>query len=288
MITIGIVTWNEKNTLRDILERVINEDYHDDVKIIIVAGGNSIPVAEEYSLKNKDIFHIKELQRAGKPSALNLILDMASGDYIIFIDGDVYLQKGFIKGLINKFDNGVGIVTSQPVTMNSKNTMIGFWQHFLLSIAHEQRLKNEFKFASGSLFALRKGIIKSIRTDALADDALISRIVFENGYKIVYNSDVKVGVKFPTKLKDWISQKRRCIVGHHQINMWKGKQKESRGFSGEAKGIKKAFEYCSNLKEYIWMMTLIPFRALVWALSFWDFFSNKSFFEIWKHVESAK
>ncbi len=287
MITVGIATWNEKKTIGKVLDILLDEDYGQGFEIIVVAGGNSIPVAEKYVKKNKNIILVKEIKRKGKPNALNQIFKKANGKYIILVDGDVYLKNGFSKKLINEFDDETGIVTSRPKPINSRNNIIGFWQHFLLDIAHKKRSNEKFIHAAGPLYAIKSGIIKTIRADTLADDALISRMVFDKGWKIKYASNVIVKVKYPEKIRDWIIQKRRTISGHHQINKWLGKE-DWRSFSGEAKGIFSAFKYCKSIKEYLWMTKLIFFRTIVWILSYWDIITKKDFMKIWKPIESAK
>ena len=59
---------------------------------------------------------------------------------------------------------------------------------------------------SGYLYAFRKNLIDKIPENALAEDAVISHMIYEQGYKTAYTPNAKVFIKYPTNMKDWIIQ----------------------------------------------------------------------------------
>jgi cellulose synthase/poly-beta-1,6-N-acetylglucosamine synthase-like glycosyltransferase len=293
MITFGIATWNEGGTIGKVLDIILNEKLSQKFEIIVVAGGNSIPVVKNYAKKHKIIGFLEEKDKSGKPSALNKIFELAKGEFIILTDGDVFPKEGFTNALLNGFSNAkIGAVTGRPVSLNSRETMLGFWQHFLTDVGgHERRLmanKSGVMLVSGYLYALRAGLIKDIPLDSLADDAVISYLLLQKGYLIGYAPDAVVEVKYPTTLKDWIKQKKRTIAGHHQTASW-FKTKEWRSFSKEASGFFEGFRYAKSPKELLWFFALAFFRAYVWLLSFYELYIlRKSFEKIWRPVQTTK
>lgn len=290
MITVGIATWNEGNTIGKVLDILLDEDYGQSFEIIVVAGGNSIPIVKKYSKRYRKVKFIEEKVKGGKPRALNIIFKKAKGDYIILTDGEVFSQKGFAKALLRGFvDKTVGAVSGNPKPTNSRNTMLGFWQHFLNNVADIKRKNTQGRMlVSGYLYCIKKGIVKEVNPEALADDAVISYTILSKGYKIRYAPDAVVMVKYPTTISDWMTQKKRNLAGHYQTAKWFS-TKEWRSFGSEASGFGLGLKFAKTPKELIWFFILVYYRLLAWFLAFWDLkVRNKGRKEIWTPVETTK
>src|SRR5690606_1083265 len=99
-------------------------------------------------------------------------------------------------------------------------TKLGYWSHVLVEGAHQIRLARDaagdFLLCSGYLFAARRALIPPIPEDALAEDAVISHHIAEQGYQICYAPDADVSVKYPTTYADWLRQKVRSAGGYAQ------------------------------------------------------------------------
>jgi cellulose synthase/poly-beta-1,6-N-acetylglucosamine synthase-like glycosyltransferase len=248
----------------------------------------------EFAKKTKTNIKIIADAGRGKPAALNLCFKEAKGDILVLTDGDVILDENSIIKLLKPFsDPKVGIVSSRPSSLNSRNNFFGYISHLLTDVgAHQTRLKkkekNEFMVCSGYLMALRKGIVRKIPENSLADDAVISHLVYESGYKTDYAPNAKVYVKYPTNLQDWIKQKRRSTAGYPQLKyLIKGKER-MRNFKQESFGLFKIFSYPKNLKELIWTVMLIFLRLYLWSIVFYEIKIKKSGMELWQRVESTK
>lgn len=232
----------------------------------------------------------------GKPSALNIAFTQAKGKILILTDGDVSLAEGALKELLGKIVgiNKAGLITGRPVPVNRRNNLFGFWSHFLTQAAHQQRShrhqNNFYMDGSGYLMAIRKELVKQMPKNILVDDAWLSYQVWNQGYKIEYAQKAKVEVKFPTNLSDWVTQKKRTLSGHLQLKKIQLKHDHSmRGFFEETKGLKLAFTYPKNIKEYFWILLLIVIRFYVWLVVYWERkILKKSYSGNWKRIESTK
>jgi len=293
MISIIITTFREPSviqTLKSIMEQNTVE------KEILVAAPDkeTQDVVTEFAKKNKINIKIIADAGIGKPAALNLCFKEAKGDILVLTDGDVILDENSIIELLKPFsDLKVGIVSGRPISVNSRNKFFGYISHLLTDVgAHQTRLnkkeKNEFMVCSGYLMALRKNIVKKIPENSLADDAVISHLVYEAGYKTDYAPNAKVYVKYPTNLKDWIKQKRRSTAGYPQLDyLIKGKER-MRNFKQESFGLFKIFSYPKSLKELTWTFMLIFLRLYLWSIVFYEIKIKKSGMELWQRVESTK
>lgn len=294
MISIIITAFKEQKTIGKAIESVLSNNIREKYEILVLApDAETLNEAKKYSKKHKQIKLIKD-EGKGKPSALNIVFKRAKGNILILTDGDVYIAKDSIQLMLEPFkDPKVGIVSGRPISLNSRNEMLGYWSHLLSDTAHKLRIKrtsqNKMIVCSGYLYAFRKNIIKSVPSEALSEDAVISHLVYDAGYKTAYAPKAEVYIRYPTNFSDWIKQKKRSAGGYNQLNsMVKGKER-MRSFSKESSGILEVLSYPRSIKEFFYTINLIFARIYLWLLIFRDInFKKQNLKKIWVRVDSTK
>lgn len=101
-VSVIIPVYRAEKFIHECIESVLNQT-HTDLELILVDDGspdNSGAICDEYALKDNRIkvFH---QQNGGVCAARNKGLDMATGDYILFLDSDDYMPKDALKTLYN-------------------------------------------------------------------------------------------------------------------------------------------------------------------------------------------
>ena len=259
--------------------------------------------------KCNEIRYIKD-PGIGKPAALNLALKEAKGDVFILTDGDVYPNAYAVRELTRFFEHSqkVGAVSGRPKSISPRTTMLGYWSHVLANMADvtRRRFTKERKpiTCSGYLYAVsRRALVEidehgketmlQMPEDILSDDAYVSYIIENRGFKILYSSAAQVFVKYPSTFSDWIKQKARSTGGYVQLEKMgvapKNKKNIMRGFWQEAKEITTIFKYAKNLKEVAWTGLLVLARMYLWLKIWYERRLNeKSFEETWTRIETTK
>lgn len=100
-ISVIIPIYNVEKYLRKCLNAIVNQTYKN-LEIILVddeSPDNCSKICEEYAKKDERIIVIHK-KNGGQASARNRGLDIATGDYISFIDPDDYIEKDFYEHLI--------------------------------------------------------------------------------------------------------------------------------------------------------------------------------------------
>ena len=288
MFSILITTSNEPQTLKKLLNQIFSEKFKEDFEVLVVAPDNK---SKDIALSFPKVYFWQDKGK-GKPAALNLVVPYIKGDILVLTDGDVLPAKGAIQQLVSALrDNtALGAISGQPVPMNSKDNLFGFFSHFLTFAAHKWRERNmstgEYLDCSGYLYACRSSLFPLLPSDILADDSFVSQEIWKKGYKIGYLAEAKVFVKFPVNLSDWLKQKRRSTGGSQMKNQ-KSKIKK-RNFKQEVFwGIKLFFSYPKNLKEFFWLILLYFLRFYLWLDIFWRI-KIKNQANLWQRVESTK
>lgn len=292
MISIIITAYKEEKSIGKAIESILENNLPKEYEIIVLAPDEeTLNKAKEYTIKNKRIKLLKDSGN-GKPVALNQAFKIAKGDILILTDGDVYVGDYSIPYILEKFNNPkIGAVTGRPISINNRNTMLGFWSYVLSDVAHRRRLKalrlRKRIFCSGYLYAFRKGLINKIPEETLSEDGFISNVIYSKGYGIDYSPKSEVYVKYPNNFDDWIKQKKRSVGGYNQIRRWVGS--EIRSFKKESSGILDIFKYPENLREFFFIFMLILARIYLWSLIFVEInIKRKKLKNIWLRVDSTK
>ena len=275
------------------IESILKNNLAEKYEILVVAPDDeTLNAAKIYSKRNRNIRLIRDLGK-GKPAALNMVLKKAKGNILVLTDGDVYLGKNSINYLLDYFKTKtVGAVCGRAISLNKRNSMLGYWSHLLTDAAHTERLKRyrekKFLVCTGYLYAVRK-VFNKVPEKSLADDAWISHKIWEYGYDIVYEPKAKVYVKYPPSFKDWIKQKRSSAGGAHQIEKdFKHNPKMRNLWTEMIYGPAKALSYARSPKELLWSLLLFPSRLYLWGLTYYDYWTKKKFEDVWLRVDSTK
>lgn len=315
MISIIITAWKEEKTIGKAINSLVNpnwNDYKDKFEIIIVCPDDKTWIKAKETADRFRFVNIKRVKdpKKGKPTALNLAFKEAKGEILILTDGDVYFSKNVISRIFKFFkDPKVGGVTGRPISLGKKDSFMQFANHFYADVAHHKRMvtmrndvsgrslkvvskKPRFFILSGYISAIRNIPKLHVPEDCLIDDAYLSYLLHNEGYKLRYEPNAVVFVKYAQNLTDWYRQKLRSVGGYEQL--WKygviTKHTKVRNFWKELEyAIWYPFTYVKGIKQALWALFLYPTRLLLWIRIFWQQrIMKKGFAETWVRIESTK
>jgi cellulose synthase/poly-beta-1,6-N-acetylglucosamine synthase-like glycosyltransferase len=292
-LSVIITAYREARTIGQAIDAFLPQLPQDAEILVVCPDPETIKVADEYASRYPAVGHVPDAQR-GKPAAINAGLKAARGDIIVLSDGDVVVADDALEPLLAPFaDPQVGAVSGRPLSASPRATLMGCWSHLLVDSAHRMRLDRQrtgdFIFGSGYLFALRRGLIERIPEDALAEDAVISHRIAEQGYHIRYAPQAHVFVKYPTTYRDWLRQKVRSAGGHAQDYVRKSPQKMRSAWLETLHGTHLALSFPTSLREVLWTLLLFPARLHLWLLVLINVrLLRRPLKELWKRVETTK
>ena len=181
MISIIITAYKEHKTIGKAIQSMLNNKLKDFEILVVAPDKGTLDVAKKYSKKDKRVKTLTD-PGEGKPFALNLAVKKAKGDILVLTDGDVYVSNDALHYLLQPFERkNIGACSGNPISLDSKKTMLGFWAYALSSVANDRRIKaSQMKkrfFCSGYLFAIRKKLfpkLKPFKAISFASRASIS------------------------------------------------------------------------------------------------------------------
>lgn len=134
VVSVIIPVYNVEKYLSDCLESVCNQTYTS-LEIIVVddeSPDNSGKIADEFSKKDQrvKVLHIKNRGAAG---ARNAALDICTGDYIMFVDSDDWLEN-----------NAIEIMMKHMISNNCDMVLCQYYDEFIGAAEKHTFLESDF------------------------------------------------------------------------------------------------------------------------------------------------
>jgi len=265
MISLIVTAYEDPKSTKESMKILLNQkNFHEKFELIAACPDEPTKkVIMDYQKKYPEIIkYVKQEYGSGKNRLMNKIIKIAKGDILVWTDGNKFLEENSIELILKPFkDPKVGAAGGRPTAINDRKTMLGYWSHLLTNASDKVRQMRSEKGGlveqCANLLAVRKGIINEIPLD-VAEDAIISYMVYEKGYKNVYVKEARVLVLFPRNFKDWVKQKVRSIKAHEALNKYVTKKDvKMKSFSNEIfYGIYLSLSFPKYLNEFYWTLLL--------------------------------
>jgi biofilm PGA synthesis N-glycosyltransferase PgaC len=296
-ITVGICAYNEDKNIGKLLQNVLNEqELSPDSEVLVVCSGctdNTAKVVNEYAAKDSRVKVYFEKERRGKASAINYILANAKSDILLFISADTLPKKASFSKLTLKLKiPNVGIVSGNPVPVNSPNSLVGrivqlMWRFH----GHVFEELNDAGLArhATEVFCIRKGIVDKIPAETVNDDAYIAVTAKKKGWLIKYSAEAQVSICGPKTFREYFQQRRRIIFGHYQLRKLTGESPQYLVHMMPLHPV-KTVKLCLWLFAHYDPLTLATFlhtEFLVNATAIFDVALGKNHFQ-WTALPSTK
>ncbi len=112
-ISVIVPVYNSELYLEECIESVLNQTY-DNFELILINDGssdNSKYICDKYEKKDNRV-RVKHICNSGVSVARNIGISISTGDYIVFVDSDDYINPDMLKELynyINKYNTDMVI-----------------------------------------------------------------------------------------------------------------------------------------------------------------------------------
>lgn len=155
-VSVIIPCYNIEQHLPKCIESILNQSF-DDFELLLINDGSTDDtkvVCESYAKQDSRIkvFHQKN---AGVSAARNLGLQQATGDLLIFIDGDDYIKKDYIEQLVNNYVEGnwlicgmINVRNENPICNKDFQNLLDIHPERMISKSNFMNLLKYYSFSS--------------------------------------------------------------------------------------------------------------------------------------------
>ncbi len=123
-ISVVIPVYNCEKTLKRCIDSILAQTIIDKIEIIMVNDGSSdssFEVMNDYYNKYPETIRILSQYNRGQSVARNLGINLATGKYVGFVDGDDYINNCFYEKMLELMDESTDLVISKRYNSNQLN-----------------------------------------------------------------------------------------------------------------------------------------------------------------------
>jgi cellulose synthase/poly-beta-1,6-N-acetylglucosamine synthase-like glycosyltransferase len=224
-VSIILAVHNGAPLLRQKVAHLLSLDYpRDRMEIEIVSDGSTDgtdDILKEF--RNPQIRCSRCSEHSGKAAALNLGMQSATGEILLFLDIRPWVESNALQLLLSNFaDPRVGCVAGELVLREEGHDpatkAVGglYWRY-------EQWIRNcEAKVDSplgvyGGFYAIRRKLASTLPEGTILDDMLQPLSVIRQGYRSVLDLRARVYDIWPKSLRGEFHRKVRTLAGNFQL-----------------------------------------------------------------------
>lgn len=232
-VSVVISAKNEERFIGKRIENLTAQDYpKQQLEIIIVSDGSTDKTNEivaEYeqttSQERTNLPKVKLIslpKSKGKPNAVNLGINAAKGEIIVFADARQTFEPVAIKHLIANFnDPTVGCVSGELLfledTKSSIKAEMGLYWKYEKKIRKIESSIGSVAGATGAIYAIRKSLYQRLPPETLLDDVLTPMNIVLQGYRCIFDSTARAYDIFSKDAEQEWLRKVRTLAGNWQF-----------------------------------------------------------------------
>lgn len=225
--SVGICATGDAD-LEELMNSVFNDARTTDVplrEVTVVASacsGRAVEELQRISRQDPRVHVVIEKERHGKADAINKILGLSSGRFLVLVNSDARPESGAIAKLLSVIssDRTAGVVSANPVPQRVQGLVSSLVD--LMWNAHNNcslmlNHMNISNHSSDELVVVRSSAVGRLPQGLVNDGAFLAATAKRRGYAVKFCAPARVGVNSPKRLADAIGQRRRILFGHTQV-----------------------------------------------------------------------
>jgi len=217
LISVIIPAYNAKSTIIKTLTFLHQQDYNDEIEIIVVNSSQD-NIKEIIQSKFPDVNVIQLEKRAFTGDAKNVGLKKARGNIIAFIDSDCIAEKNWLSTIKKLYTQGYKLVGGSIGNMNPGN-IVSKAEYFLelIQLSPGSRARYVSLISTANCFFAREifdkhGNFPTIRKGV---DMLFSYNLIEKKEKILFSPEMKIYHACTTNFLKYL--KKQILHGEYSI-----------------------------------------------------------------------
>jgi cellulose synthase/poly-beta-1,6-N-acetylglucosamine synthase-like glycosyltransferase len=221
-VSVVIACHNEARNIEARLRNLLECDYpQEQLEIILISDGSTdltAEVARRFAPARLRVFAYE--RQMGKAIALNVGVELATGEVIVFADARQRFEAQAIRELVANFaDPAVGAVSGELLLDGGA----GVGESVGLYWKYEKWIrKNESRFdsvigATGAIYSIRKSLWQPLPSMTILDDVYTPMQIAMTGHRVVFEDRARAYDKAANSARREFARKVRTLTGNYQL-----------------------------------------------------------------------
>jgi biofilm PGA synthesis N-glycosyltransferase PgaC len=224
--TLVVAAYNEEHYIAEKIKNTLALKYPaGKLKFLFITDGSndSTPdIIREYP--QIELMH--EPARSGKIVAIHRAMKHVNTEITVFTDANTFLNEDAIINICRHYaDQTVGAVAGEKRVQVNENADAsaageGFYWKYESTLKKWDSELYSVVGAAGELFSVRTAFYKPVSVDAILDDFMISMLIAQQGYRIVYEPTAYATETSSANVTEELKRKIRIAAGGIQSIIW--------------------------------------------------------------------
>jgi lipopolysaccharide/colanic/teichoic acid biosynthesis glycosyltransferase len=223
VVSVLIPAHNEVGVIVRKLENTFQLDWPREKLEVIVCSDGSIDGTDELvaRYRHHGVRLLRLDQRRGKASAINRLVEVASGDAVLLTDASAELPKDAVRALVARLcDPGVGLVSARYAVVPSGRAdgagEARYWS-FDTALRRLAASRGVLLGAHGAGLMAWRGLLPRLPADTINDDYVLPLRVTSKGYRVAYAPECVVQEASTRRLQTVFFRAARIARGNLQM-----------------------------------------------------------------------
>jgi len=192
LVTIGVCVHNCVSTIREAIESIMMQDYpHKLIEVMFVDDGSedeTLAIIKQYASKMDMKVRIFHHKWKGLGPSRNIVVENASGKYIVWVDGDMIIPNDFVRKQVEFMEKNpkVGIAKAKYEMVSDEN-LVSFLENITFVVFNTKEEFSRLPGTGGAIFRTDaihhvKGFDSSLR--GVGEDQDIAKRIALAGWQI--------------------------------------------------------------------------------------------------------
>ena len=189
-VSVAVAAWNEERAISGKIENCLGLEYPRD-RLEVLVGTDAVTdrtnqVVQSYSDRGVILCTLDD--RVGKSAVLNMLVDRARGDAILFTDADVTIAPDALRFAVGRLDDPkVGVVLFNYARTNVQGHVAeGLWDKYENWLKDMEGRLGSAVGVYGWAMLVRRSLCAPLPPDTILDDYVLGTRPFLWGYDAVY------------------------------------------------------------------------------------------------------
>ncbi len=223
-VSVVVACHNEAHNIGSRINNLLASDYPAELlEIIVVSDGSTDGTAETArQTRSPRVRALHYKNRMGKAAALNLGVENASGEVVVFADARQRFEPCAIRELVASLsDPGVGAVSGELIIDAPAGSPVGegvglYWKYEKW-IRKSESSFNSVIGATGAIYAIRRELWKPLPASTILDDVYTPMRIALGGRRVVFEEKARAYDRSAASAGGEFARKVRTLTGNYQL-----------------------------------------------------------------------
>jgi cellulose synthase/poly-beta-1,6-N-acetylglucosamine synthase-like glycosyltransferase len=224
-VSIVMVVRNEANVLENKLRNLLELDYPEDRREIVVTSDGSNDGSNEILSRHSSNHRIRVIvkpETQGKAAGLNDAVQTSKGELVVFTDARQKIESTAVRRLVENFaDSTIGCASGELMLGNpaigEESTRMGLYWRVEKHIRELESASGSVVGATGALYAVRRSLLVPLPPGTILDDVYIPMNVVRKGFRVVFDSKAWAWDLPDQGANKEFARKVRTLSGNYQL-----------------------------------------------------------------------